>query len=153
MSLFGDLPAPSARQKKEQPDLSREYKPASILVENQVASAQQGREEQAQDEDGSDDERDYKRRRTGPDPGQSDQHGPASGALPNDQVAMALQKLKAHVSNADKFAKASGLLRQLVRNAIHAGQRAASGTLQWGTRVLCWCGICGGRGVGGSRGT
>ncbi len=145
MSLFGDLPAPSARQKKEQPDLTKEYKPASILVENQVASAQEGREEQAQDEEGSDDERDYKRRRTGPDPGQSDQHGPAPGALPNDQVAMALRKLKAHISNADKFAKASGLLRQLVRSQFRLDPWYTIGGVTVGYSVLCGRGIYGGR--------
>ncbi|KXZ44559.1 hypothetical protein GPECTOR_65g177 [Gonium pectorale] len=106
MSLFGDLPPPSAhlRPKNDSRDQD-EYKPKPL-----EAPPEQAEEEgQADDGDEADDRPDKRRRVEGSGDGRD-------GGLSSEQVTAALRKIASHISNPDKFPKASGLLRQLLES-------------------------------------
>ena len=135
-SLFDNLPAPTGRKRQ---DVVDEYKPAPAQLlppepvedEREAADGSEGedypgeRPEKRQRVQG--DEQDLGSRHRASDDGGAPEGGPSASdalqeqqeqqlaaAIPTDQVAAALKKIASHISNPDKFGKASGLFRQLL---------------------------------------
>ncbi|GIL90963.1 hypothetical protein Vretimale_17088 [Volvox reticuliferus] len=101
MSLFGDLPPPSAHLRPKQESRDEEYKPKPF---NRNASGSEGEGVDLADADVHD--RQEKRQRF--------EETKSSGFLSSEQIAAALTKIGSHISNPDKFSKATGLLRQML---------------------------------------
>ncbi|KAG2484772.1 hypothetical protein HYH03_016426 [Edaphochlamys debaryana] len=116
MSLFGDLPPPKKEKKDERVDLAHEYKPRAIPTEQPPPLLKTEHDEERSEDEEEDRGRPDKRQRTEPGAGDggADGGGGGGGGLSSAQVTAALHKLASHISNPDKFPKASGLLRQLL---------------------------------------